>query len=77
MKSSLYALVRGILRKSEAVLVVIDNTIGKVDQQLGQAALSRCIVTEDGREGGVAKRLWEALAKSFAGAGVVAEAIQI
>ena len=74
MKSSLYASVRGILQKSEAVLVVVDNTVGKVDEQLGKAALGCCVVAEDGREGGVAEWLWETLAESFAGACVVAEA---
>ena len=74
MKSLLYALVRGILQKSEAVLVVVDNTVGKVDQQLSEAALGCCVVAEDGRESGVAEWLWETLTESFAGACVVAEA---
>ena len=64
----------GILQKSEAVRVVIDNAVGEVDQQLREATLCCGVVTKNGRECGVAKWLWEALAESFAGAGVVAEA---
>ena len=52
----------GILQKSEAVLVVIDNAIGEVDQQLGKAALGCGVVAKNRREGGIAEWFWETLA---------------
>lgn len=54
--------------------VVVDNAVGEVDQELGEAALRGSIVAEDGGESSVTKWLWETLAKGLASASVVAEA---
>lgn len=54
--------------------VVVDNAVGEVDQELGEAALRGSIVAQDRGECSVTKRLWETLAKSLACARVVAEA---
>lgn len=67
---------RYILQELKTLVgVVVDNAVGQVDQQLGEAALRSSIVAEDGGESGVTKRLWETLAKSLACSSVVAEAI--
>lgn len=75
-ETSLYACDGGILQKSEAVLVVVDDAVREINEQLGKATLSGGIVTKHGREGGVTERLWETLAESFARAGIVAEAMR-
>lgn len=56
------------------MLVVIDYAVGKVDQELGEAALGGRVVAEHRGERRIAEWLRETLAESFAGASIVAEA---
>ena len=54
-----------------------DYIIREVYQELGQAALSRGIIAQDRREGGVPEGLGEALAECLARSRVVAESVPI
>lgn len=62
---------RYIVQELKTLVVVVDNAVGEVDQELGEAALRSGIVAEDRGESGITKRLWEALAEGLAGASIV------
>ena len=62
MKPRCMRVAGGILQKSEAVLVVVDDAVREINEQLGEATLGGGIVTKDGREGGVTEWLWKTLA---------------
>lgn len=66
---------RYIVQELKTLVVVVDNAVGEVDQQLGEAALRGRIVAENRGEGGIAKRLGEALPEGLAGASIVTETI--
>lgn len=51
----------------------LDDVVGEVDEELGEAPLGRGIVAQDRGEGGVAEWVREALAQSLAGASIVTE----
>jgi len=53
----------------------IDDLVRESQQQLCQTTLSCCIIAQDGREGGIAERLGQALAERFTSTGVIAEAV--
>ena len=57
----------------DAGVAGIDNVIREVDQELCQATLSRRIVPEYGRKGGVSEGFGETLAQSLSRAGIVAQ----
>lgn len=50
----------------------IGPVLGQVDQELGEAALSSGVVSQNRREGVVSERLGEALAQCFAGPRIIA-----
>jgi hypothetical protein len=58
----------GLLRR-------VDNLVRKRKQQLCQTTLSRGIITQDRREGGIPKRFGQALAKGLTSSGVITETI--
>ena len=60
--------------KKLLVASYLRDIIGKVDQELGEAALGCSVIAEDRGERGIAKGLGEALTESFTSAGVVAQA---
>lgn len=49
------------------------NVVGEIDKKLSKAALGGGVISKNRREGGIAEGLGKALAKSFAGACVVAQ----
>ena len=55
----------------------IYDIVREVDQELSETAFRSRIITQNGGEGGIAKRLGEALTKCFTCASVIAQAIQI
>lgn len=57
----------------ELLVVCSFDVVGQVDEQLSETAFSRRVVTQHGRESGVAERLWQALPKGLAGTSVVAQ----
>ena len=59
------------------VLTRLDHVVGQVDEKLGEAALGGSVVAENGRKGCIAERLREALTKSFTGARVVTQTVNI
>lgn len=61
----------------ELLVVRSIDIVREIDEQLGEAALRRGVVTEDRGESGIAKRLRKALAQSFAGARVVTQALNV
>ena len=58
------------------IVVRVQHIVREIDQQLSQASLGRCIVAEYGREGRVAERLWETLAKGLPCTSVVAQSLK-
>ena len=52
----------------------VNDVVGQVDEQLGEATLGCGIVAQDGAEGGVAEGLGETLAQGLTGAGVITQA---
>ena len=55
----------------------IYDIVREVDQELSETALGGRIITQYRGEGGIAKRLWKALTKSFARTSVIAQAAPI
>jgi hypothetical protein len=53
--------------------VPIHHVVGEINQELRQAALGSCVITQDRREGRVAQRLGETLAKSFTSTIIIAQ----
>lgn len=53
--------------------VGVDNIVGQVDQELGQAPLRRRVVSQHGRKRSISQRLRQTLAESFSGSRVVAQ----
>lgn len=59
------------------VVCSVDDVVGEVDQQLGEAALSGRIVAKYRRESGIPKGLRKALTQSLASASIIAQAERI
>jgi hypothetical protein len=63
-----------LLVKHLRVAARLDDVVGEVDEELGQAALSCGVVAQNRGEGGITERLRKALAKSLASTSIVAQA---
>src|SRR2546421_10494290 len=63
-----------ILHATTYILGVVD-IVAEVDQKLGKAALSGCIIPQHGREGGVTKWLGKAVAKCFPSSIIITESM--
>ena len=57
----------------ELVVLVLGDCVAQVDQELCEASLSGCIVSEDCRESRVSERFWQTLTESLSCSVVVAE----
>ena len=64
-----------LLQMALAAVVVRIGLIGQREKELRQAALSCGVVSEYWGEGGVAERLWQALAKRLPSSCVVRESV--
>lgn len=63
------------LHAGDSCRVGVDNVVREVDKELSKAALGGGVVAQNRRECCVSEGLGEALAKSFAGSGVVTESM--
>lgn len=54
-------------------LRVVYHIVRQINEKLGKASLGCCVISQNGRERGVTKRLGQALAKSLTGTGIITE----